>query len=87
MSGIVNLSQPWLDMASVKIWHSNPIPINIVLATLGTAIGGTLVGYVWMQTRCMEQEREASTSKMDQYNTIREEDESECISFLDLRTA
>lgn len=63
------------------------MPINIGLASLGSLIGGTLVVYVWTQSKHMEQEQEKIVAEWERNRIIREEDESECVSFLDLRMA
>ena len=69
-----------------KVFHDNPIPINIFLASLGFLFGTSLVAYVWMQGRRMEKEQRTFMSEWQRNTVICEEDESECVSFLDLRT-
>lgn len=87
LSGIVNLLQPLIDVMNHEAFHDNPIPINIFLTSLGSLFGIALVIYVWMQGRRMEKEQETLVSERDRNRMIREEDESECVSFLDLRTS
>ncbi|KAF2212092.1 hypothetical protein CERZMDRAFT_98006 [Cercospora zeae-maydis SCOH1-5] len=61
-SGLINLSQPLIDAANHEVFHDNPIPINIVLASLGLIIGVVLVAYVWTQGRQIE----INNQKMDE---------------------
>lgn len=58
-SGFVNLSQPLIDAATYEIFHNNPIPINVILASLGLVIGTILVIFVWVQERHIHQEERA----------------------------
>ncbi|KAF2170768.1 hypothetical protein M409DRAFT_63837 [Zasmidium cellare ATCC 36951] len=51
LSGLVNLSQPLIDAANHDVFHDNPIPINVILATLGFIFGTALVLFVWYQDR------------------------------------
>lgn len=51
LSGLVNLSQPLIDAANHDVFHDNPIPINVVLASLGFIFGTALVLFVWYQDR------------------------------------
>ncbi|KAM3417610.1 Protein FMP42 [Cercospora zeina] len=50
-SGLINLSQPLIDAANHEVFHDNPIPINVVLASLGLVIGVVLVAFVWSRGR------------------------------------
>lgn len=47
----MNLSQPLIDAANHDVFHDNPIPINVILATLGLIFGSALVLFVWYQDR------------------------------------
>lgn len=49
LSGLVNLSQPLIDAANHDVFHDNPIPINVILASLGFIFGIALVLFVWYQ--------------------------------------
>jgi hypothetical protein len=50
LSGLVNFSQYGLDALTFGPFNGNPIPINIILASLGFMIGSVLVTYVlWME--------------------------------------
>lgn len=51
LSGLVNLSQPLIDAANHKVFHNNPIPINIILSSLGLIFGTCLVVFVWVKGR------------------------------------
>lgn len=48
-SGLINLSQPLIDAASHELFHDDPTPINVTLATLGLVFGTALVVYVWVK--------------------------------------
>lgn len=50
-SGMINLSQPLIDAANHEVFHDNPIPINVILTSLGLVIGTVLVIFVWVQER------------------------------------
>lgn len=50
-SGVVNLSQPLIDATNHEIFHDNPIPINVILASLGFLFGTLLVVFVWVKGR------------------------------------
>ena len=67
-----------------EIFHDNPIPINIVLASLGTSVGFSLVIYVWTQGRRMIAERLTVAPQQQFSETIQEEDAAECMSVLEL---
>lgn len=50
-SGVVNLSQPLIDAANHDVFHDNPIPINIIFASLGCLFGTVLVVFVAVKGR------------------------------------
>jgi hypothetical protein len=50
-SGVVNLSQPLIDAANHEVFHDNPIPINVILASVGALFGTCLVVFVWVKGR------------------------------------
>lgn len=54
ISGLINLTQPLIDAANHDIFHDNPIPINVVLSSLGFILGVALVVYVWSEGRKFE---------------------------------
>ena len=53
LSGLLNLSQPALDVLFHKTFHGNPVPVNLLLLTLGLAIGVALIAFVAVQQRKM----------------------------------
>ena len=57
-SGLINLSQPLIDAANHEVFHDNPIPINIVLTSLGAVIGIALTAFVWIQDHKIHKQEE-----------------------------
>ena len=57
-SGLINLSQPLIDAANHEVFHDNPIPINVVLTSLGLVIGVALTVFVWIQDHKIHQQEE-----------------------------
>lgn len=51
LSGLVNLTQPLIDAANHEVFHDNPIPINVILASLGFLFGTVLVLFVYIKGR------------------------------------
>lgn len=78
---MVNLFQPLIDALNHDMFHDNPIPINIILATLGTVFGTSLVVYVWVQGRKVMKEQAAEECEWERNRVIPEEDESEYTEF------
>lgn len=75
LSGIVNLTQPLIDAMNHEVFEDNPIPINVFLASLGFTIGTSLVIYVWVQSRRMDEKFASQESEWERYRMIPEEDE------------
>ena len=75
LSGIVNLTQPLIDAMNHEVFEDNPIPINVFLASLGFTIGTSLVIYVWVQSRRMDEKYASQESEWERYRMIPEEDE------------
>lgn len=73
LSGLINLSQPAIDAAEHEIFHDNPIPINVILASLGLVIGTALVSFVYSQGRRFE----AQEKKMSETTRLLPEIEEE----------
>jgi hypothetical protein len=48
LSGLLNLSQSGLDFLFHETFRGDPVPVNIMLLSLGFAVGVALVGYVAM---------------------------------------
>ncbi|KAL9102350.1 MAG: hypothetical protein Q9163_002500 [Psora crenata] len=57
LAGLLNFTQSALAAATHKLFHRNPVPINIVLLLLALLIGIALVWYVWRQSRTMHREQ------------------------------
>ena len=57
LAGLLNFSQSALDAMTHKIFHSDPIPVNIILLVLALVVGLALVGYVWHKSRYLARER------------------------------
>lgn len=53
LSGLFNFSQSALDVLFHKTFHGNPVPVNLILLTLGLAIGTALVIFVGVELRRM----------------------------------
>lgn len=56
-AGALNLLQAALDVVTHKVFHSNPIPVNVTLLTIVLLVGSTLTGYVWHESRASEREQ------------------------------
>jgi hypothetical protein len=70
LSGLFNFSQSGLDYLFHKTFHNNPIPVNIMLLSLGAAVGMALVTFVAVRVssikrRLLEQEAEGAFSGDD----------------------
>ncbi|KAI1504365.1 major facilitator superfamily domain-containing protein [Biscogniauxia marginata] len=59
LSGLLNFSQSGLDFLFHETFRGNPVPVNIMLLSLGLVIGICLVGYVGIQARLLRKKREA----------------------------
>ena len=57
LAGLLNFSQSALDAMTHKIFHSDPIPVNVILLILALVVGLALVGYVWHKSRYLARER------------------------------
>ena len=53
LSGLLNLSQSGLDILFHKTFNGNPVPVNIILLTVGLAIGLSLLIFVAVRLRQM----------------------------------
>jgi len=51
LSGLLNFSQSGLDVLFHKTFNGNPIPVNLLLLTLGLAVGVALIVFVAVQMR------------------------------------
>ncbi|KAH8884443.1 MFS general substrate transporter [Thozetella sp. PMI_491] len=55
LSGLFNFSQSGLDFLFHKTFHGNPVPVNVILFSLGLAIGLVMVGFVGLKVRALKQ--------------------------------
>jgi len=51
LSGLFNFSQSGLDYLFHKVFDGNPVPVNILLLTMGLIVGVCLVAFVAVQVR------------------------------------
>lgn len=58
-SGLVNMFQPAIDAVNHDAFHDNPIPINIVLASLALVFGVMLVAFVHFEGKKVEKRQAA----------------------------
>lgn len=66
LSGLFNFSQSGLDLLFHETFHGDPVPVNVMLLSLGLVIGVFLVGYVaWKAGRIQEERKSASSSGFD----------------------
>ncbi|KAI9821135.1 MAG: hypothetical protein M1827_003869 [Pycnora praestabilis] len=56
LSGLFNFSQSGLDALTHKVFHDDPVPVDLILLATAFVIGSALVGYVWHQSRSMERQ-------------------------------
>ena len=50
-AGLLNLSQSGLDALTHKVFHRDPLPVNLVLLFAVLVVGAVLVGFVWYQAK------------------------------------
>ena len=55
-AGLLNLSQAGLDALTHKVFHRNPLPVNLVLLVAVLVVGAGLVGFVWYQSKHMKRD-------------------------------
>lgn len=51
LAGLLNFSQSGLDAMTHKVFHRDPLPVNIILLVIALVVGVVLVGYVYHQSR------------------------------------
>ncbi|KAK4168524.1 major facilitator superfamily domain-containing protein [Cladorrhinum sp. PSN259] len=51
LSGVFNFSQSGLDFLFHKTFKGDPMPVNVLLLSMGIVIGVALVGFVWVKVR------------------------------------
>ncbi|KAK0731703.1 major facilitator superfamily transporter [Lasiosphaeris hirsuta] len=54
LSGLFNFSQSGLDFLFHETFHGNPVPVNIMLLSLGLAIGISLVTFVGFKSKSIK---------------------------------
>ncbi|KAI2469999.1 MFS general substrate transporter [Annulohypoxylon bovei var. microspora] len=59
LSGLFNFSQSGLDYLFHRTFRGDPVPVNLLLLSLGLVIGGCLVGYVAVSVRSLSSKRAA----------------------------
>jgi MFS family permease len=65
LSGLFNFSQSGLDYLFHQVFHNNPIPVNIMLLSLGVIVGAALIAFVGVSSsrirrKLLEQEAETA---------------------------
>ncbi|KAI0457754.1 major facilitator superfamily domain-containing protein [Xylaria acuta] len=67
LAGLLNFSQSGLDYLFHDTFRGDPIPVNLILLSLGLAIGICLVSYVALKTRWLRIKREAGYTNGREY--------------------
>ena len=57
LAGLLNFSQSGLDYLFHDTFGGNPVPVNVILFTLGLLIGVCLVAYVSLKARLLRMTR------------------------------
>ncbi len=56
LAGLLNFSQSGLDAMTHKVFHRNPLPVNIIMLVIALVVGVVLVGYVYHQSRHLKRD-------------------------------
>ncbi|ETI19962.1 hypothetical protein G647_08977 [Cladophialophora carrionii CBS 160.54] len=56
LAGLFNFLQSPLDAATHKVFHNNPIPVNVILLSLAVVVGLALVGFTAWKARTMHRD-------------------------------
>lgn len=56
LAGLLNFSQSGLDAMTHKVFHRDPLPVNIILLVIALVVGVVLVGYVYHQSRHLKRD-------------------------------
>ncbi|TKA78723.1 hypothetical protein B0A55_04531 [Friedmanniomyces simplex] len=72
LSRLVNLFQPAIDALTYEAFEGNPIPVNVVLATLGFVFGVILVVYVWVRGRIVQKKQAREDAEAERMGMIPE---------------
>lgn len=51
LAGLFNFSQSALDALTHKVFHNNPMPVNLMLLIIALAVGVALVSYVYHKSK------------------------------------
>ncbi|EPE04057.1 major facilitator superfamily transporter [Ophiostoma piceae UAMH 11346] len=68
LSGLFNFSQSGLDYLFHKVFRGNPIPVNLILLSLGLTIGVILITFVYVKSQGIKRkmlEEEAENAFLD----------------------
>lgn len=67
LAGLLNFSQSGLDAMTHKVFHRDPLPVNLIMLVIALVMGVMLVGYVYHQSRHLKRdalEEEAEESEV-----------------------
>ncbi|KAI1333270.1 FMP42 protein [Xylariaceae sp. FL0255] len=67
LSGLLNFSQSGLDYLFHETFRGDPVPVNLILLSLGVVIGICLVTFVGIKARLIRSKREAGFSNGEEY--------------------
>lgn len=56
LAGLLNFSQSGLDAMTHKVFHRDPLPVNIILLVIALVVGVALVGYVYYQSQHLKRD-------------------------------
>lgn len=56
LAGLLNFIQTALDAATHKVFHNDPVPINMILMGLALLVGIALVAFVWRRSHKIQRE-------------------------------
>lgn len=57
LSGLFNFSQSGLDILFHQTFHGNPVPVDLILLSIGLVIGTSLIGFVGVKLRQMRKKQ------------------------------
>lgn len=53
LAGLLNFSQSALDAMTHKVFHRNPVPVNMLMLGIALTVGLALAGFVWYKSKSM----------------------------------
>jgi MFS family permease len=56
LAGLFNFLQSPLDAATHKVFHNNPVPVNVILLCLAVVVGSALVGFTAWKARTIHRD-------------------------------